>query len=319
MPTGIFTPSLFVQVLYKYRPSLGRFQLPVSSLGEIGTLSANHLSLPFMAVYAVGDLQGCLTPLQRLLDQVNFDPSHDRLWLVGDLVNRGPDSLACLRFVKNLGDSARVVLGNHDLHLLAVDAGIRRCKPKDSLQPILDAEDRQSLMNWLRHQPLLHVDPQLKVAMCHAGIAPAWTLEDALREAAAVEAVLQADDYVAFLNTMYGDTPDQWHGELAGHDRLRYAVNAFTRMRFVYADGRLEFHQKGPPDSVDDALQAWFRYPKRRWDGPDIVFGHWSALGYQRSHGCISLDTGCVWGQSMTLLRLDVTPQRVTQVACDRL
>lgn len=268
-----------------------------------------------MTDYAIGDLQGCLAPLQRLLDQLKFDPASDTLWLVGDLVNRGPDSLGTLRFVRQLGNSARSVLGNHDLHLLAVHAGIRPCKNKDTLRPILDADDADELMRWLRHQPLLHEDPSRKLVMCHAGIAPEWTLDQARIEARNLEQILQSDGYTDFLERMYGDTPDRWSESLSGIERLRYAVNVFTRMRFIHDDGRLEFEHKAHPDDTPK-LTAWYDLPQRPCSDSLIVFGHWSALGFQYRNNTLALDTGCVWHNALTAVNLDQPKVAAAQVIC---
>jgi bis(5'-nucleosyl)-tetraphosphatase (symmetrical) len=268
-----------------------------------------------MAVYAVGDLQGCLDPLRRLLDRVGYDPSADRLWFTGDLVNRGPASLASLRFVHSLGASATVVLGNHDLHLLATAfTGNRPRKRRDTLQEILDAPDRGELLEWLRHRPLLHHDAELGFAMVHAGLPPHWDLAEAQAAAAELEAVLRGPGCQDFLRQMYGNSPALWNPALEGVDRLRYIVNAFTRMRFVRADGGLEFVHKGPAESAGPGLLPWFRVPGRRNAGLRVVFGHWSLLGAIECNDAYSLDTGCVYGGRLTALRLDDLAR--TSVAC---
>jgi bis(5'-nucleosyl)-tetraphosphatase (symmetrical) len=259
-----------------------------------------------MAVYAIGDLQGCLDPLRRLLDRVAYDPSADRVWFTGDLVNRGPSSLASLRFVRSLGAAATVVLGNHDLHLLATAfTRTRPRKRRDTLQEILDAPDRGELLEWLRRRPLLHHDPQLGFAMVHAGLPPQWDLNDARAAAAEVESVLRGNGCEGFLRQMYGNSPALWNPALEGIDRLRYIVNAFTRMRFVRADGGLEFTHKGPAESAGPGLVPWFRFPGRRSTGLKIAFGHWSLLGGIECNDAYSLDTGCVYGGLLTALRLD--------------
>lgn len=259
-----------------------------------------------MAVYAIGDLQGCLGPFERLLERVSFDPSSDRLWLVGDLVNRGPESGACLRRVRDLGEAAVVVLGNHDLHLLASAAGFRPLRPKDTLKQVLDRPDAAELLEWLAERPLMHHDPRLGWTLVHAGIPPAWNLDTAREEARRVEHVLrESGARHAFFEQMYGDSPDRWSDALDGVDRLRYTVNALTRMRFVRRDGALDFEDNGPPEEAPSRLRPWFRVPGRLMAGQPIVFGHWSALGYRHGRDWLSLDSGCVWGRRLTMARID--------------
>ncbi|AHE97923.1 symmetrical bis(5'-nucleosyl)-tetraphosphatase [Thioalkalivibrio paradoxus] len=262
-----------------------------------------------MAVYAVGDLQGCLDPLERLLERVAFDPQRDRLWLVGDLVNRGPDSGACLKRVRDLGDAAVTVLGNHDLHLLAAGAGLRTPRPRDTLDDVLDRPDADELLEWVAHRPLLHHDASLDWTLVHAGIPPQWDLERAQAEARAVEEVLaHPDQREAFLAQMYGNHPDRWSARLRGVDRLRYTVNAFTRMRYIRDDGGLDFDDSGPPGLAPPWLTPWFDVPGRACAGQRIVFGHWSALGHRRGPDWLALDSGCVWGNQLTMVRLDAAP-----------
>ncbi|WP_019024946.1 MULTISPECIES: symmetrical bis(5'-nucleosyl)-tetraphosphatase [unclassified Thioalkalivibrio] len=274
-----------------------------------------------MALYAVGDLQGCLDPLERLLEQVRFDPATDHLWLVGDLVNRGPDSLGCLRRVRALGDAATTVLGNHDLHLLATAEGVRTPGNKDTLRPVLDAPDAAELLEWLAQRPLLHTDPAAGWTLVHAGIPPDWDLETAQIEARRVEAELRdpARRHALF-EVMYGDEPTHWDPELAGYDRLRYTINSFTRMRYLMPDGGLEFSGNGPPEDAPATLTPWFAWPGRPSRGLSLVFGHWAALGHRRGPDWLSLDSGCVWGREMTIARLDETRDpyqiRIWQAAC---
>ena len=269
-----------------------------------------------MAVYAIGDLQGCIDPLRRLLDDLEFDPANDRLWFCGDLVNRGPASLETLRFVRGLGDRAVTVLGNHDLHLVAVAYDPHRpVKSRDTLRDILSAPDREELLEWLRRQPLLHHDPGLGYTMVHAGRPPEWALEEARAASAELEAVLAGPDFIGFLREMYGDRPDRWSADLEGMDRLRFIVNCFTRMRYCRADGRLDLAEKGPPDRPAKGLVPWFRVPGRRSRDLKIVFGHWSTLGPVPDENVFALDTGCVWGGRLTALRLD-GPPRGTCVEC---
>ena len=257
-----------------------------------------------MAVYAVGDVQGCLDELQDLLSVLKFRKKRDTLWLVGDLVNRGPKSLETLRFVRDLGDAAITVLGNHDLHLLGLALASGKRAPEADLKKVLKAKDRDELIDWLRHRPLLHHDPDLNTTMVHAGIYPRWSLNKARKRAAEVEAALRGPDVARFLRNMYGNKPDTWSGGLSGYSRLRFIVNSFTRMRFCHEDSSLDFSAKLHPEDHRD-LHAWFDVPGRRADDTRIVFGHWSTLGYMEEHNLLSLDTGCVWGGRLTAVRLD--------------
>lgn len=258
-----------------------------------------------MAVYAVGDIQGCLEPLERLLEAVRFDPARDQLWITGDLVNRGPSSLGVLRLVKSLGERAVTVLGNHDLHLLAIWAGEARQKKNDSLSQVLDAPDGAELLEWLRQRPLLHHDPAVHAVMTHAGLFPRWTLEQAKQLAAEAEASLRGDDFKAFMSNLYGDEPAQWDDSLSGWARLRFIVNAFTRMRYCGDDGRLLLDFKGNPKQRPPGHTPWYQVPGRPHGGERIVFGHWSTLGYVNDNGAVALDTGCLWGGQLTAVRLD--------------
>ncbi len=262
-----------------------------------------------MAIYAIGDVQGCYDDLLRLLDRIAFDPATDTLWLVGDLVNRGPKSLEVLRFVKALGDAAVTVLGNHDLHLLAAHAsGI--VHKKDTFRPVLDAEDADELIDWLRRRPLFHTNGEF--CLLHAGLPPQWDLETARVLAARAEQVLRSDDYRLFLQQMYGNQPDLWSDELQGMALLRFIINGFTRMRYVDADGRLDFTQDGPPGSQPQHLMPWFAAANRKTAGLRIVFGHWSQLGYYAGHNCYAIDTGCLWGGQLTALRLGDPVERIS-------
>lgn len=257
-----------------------------------------------MATYLVGDIQGCFDDLQDLLEQACFHPQHDELWLAGDLVARGPKSLETLRFVKNLGSQATMVLGNHDLHLLAAAHGLAKVKKRDQVQPILDAPDRDALLDWLRHQPLLAEHRKHPFVMAHAGISPQWDLSTARRAAREVEACLQSQDYLWLLENMYGDGPNSWHPELCGIAQYRYTINALTRMRFCHPDGKLEMACKlAPDDPATGDLKPWFDLPRREPLGKTVIFGHWAALMGHEDQQVIGLDTGCVWGNSMTLLR----------------
>jgi len=254
-----------------------------------------------MTVFAIGDVQGCLEALQRLLREIKFDRLHDRLWFAGDLVNRGPRSLDTLRFIRDLGDRATVVLGNHDLHLLSVASGAATLRSCDTLADILDAPDRDNLLDWLRAQPLLH--RELGFVMVHAGLFPTWTESDAARLAREVEAALGMQHDASFFKALYGSTPDHWDENLSGMERLRVIVNIMTRLRYCDEHGRMDFHEKGPPPGKDGTLMPWFELDTPRLE--PALFGHWSALGTGSHKGAYSLDSGCVWGGSLTALRLD--------------
>jgi bis(5'-nucleosyl)-tetraphosphatase (symmetrical) len=269
-----------------------------------------------MAVYAIGDIQGCYDPLRRLLDKVGFDPDKDKLWLTGDLVNRGRKSLKVLRFIHGLGDAAVTVLGNHDLHLLAVSEFRELRRSKDTLDNILNAPDRDTLLDWLRHRPLLHHDEKLNFTLVHAGLAPKWDLKTARTAAAELESVLQGDRHRKFLRQMYGDTPDDWSKKLKKTDRLRYIVNCFTRMRFCDRKGRLELTFKGRPRGKNWKYVPWFRVPGRASKKLRIVFGHWSTLGPVTDKRIFPLDSGCVWGGCLTALRLDGKKRRQRVTRC---
>jgi len=260
-----------------------------------------------MAVYAVGDLQGCLEPLKCLLERIKFDPAQDKLWLVGDLVNRGPQSLETLRFLYRMRESLVCVLGNHDLHLLAASRMIERLKKSDTLREILEAPDRAELLDWLRQQKLLHHDAERNVALVHAGIPPQWTLKKALKYAAEVETALRDDNLLTpFLDGMYGNEPNKWDGDLQGVTRLRVITNYFTRMRFCTADGKLDLKGKEGADTAPRGYAPWFSYKERKTQGLKIIFGHWAALeGRCDEPGIFALDTGCVWGGAMTLMNVD--------------
>ena len=272
-----------------------------------------------MAVYAVGDIQGCVVALEELLDDLHFDPAKDKLWLTGDLVNRGAGSLETLRLVKALGDSAITILGNHDLHLLAVAENIKPVRPGDTLKKILSAPDRDELLHWLRNQPLVHFDSVLKTLMVHAGVYPGWSAKQLRHRAEEIELVLRGpdDEYRAFLGAMYGRNPTRWRSSLSGHKRLRLITNACTRMRYVDDKKNLDFEQKGPPGSQPQHLVPWFSHPSLKCKNWRIVCGHWSALGYWRNGKILALDSGCVWGGALTAVRLDSDNQRQCwQVGC---
>lgn len=265
-----------------------------------------------MAIYAVGDIQGCYDEFRRLLEQVEFDPTQDRLWLVGDLVNRGPGSLEVLRLVKSLGDAVITVLGNHDLHLLAVAAGVGEPHHTDTLDEVLNAPDRDELLCWLRHQRMLYVEGD--TVLVHAGLLPQWSVRQAIRLAHEVEQELQGDDHGTFLRHMYGNTPNAWDDELTGYKRLRVIVNAFTRMRVCTVRGEMEFRFKGELPNMPQGYMPWYELPKRKSRDATVIFGHWSALGLLLTERVIALDTGCLWGGPMTAIRIE--DRRLFQVAC---
>ncbi|MGB8435971.1 MAG: symmetrical bis(5'-nucleosyl)-tetraphosphatase [Burkholderiales bacterium] len=265
-----------------------------------------------MATYAIGDVQGCFVELERLLDEIRFDAARDRLWFVGDLVNRGPQSAEVLRFVKSLGDRAVTVLGNHDIHLFAHVAGYGKKRADDSFGDVLAAPDCDALVEWLRARPMMHVERGY--AMVHAGLLPAWSIERALELAAEVESALRAPDYRTFLAGLYGSQPDRWRDGLRGVDRLRVVVNAMTRMRFVDANGVMDFRSKGELENAPRGYLPWFDVPGRASADVPIVCGHWSALGLLIRPDLLALDSGCVWGGRLTAVRLD--DRSVFQVAC---
>jgi bis(5'-nucleosyl)-tetraphosphatase (symmetrical) len=265
-----------------------------------------------MATYAIGDIQGCYTELLRLLEQICFDPAIDRLWLVGDLVNRGPDSVNVLRLIKSLGDAAISVLGNHDLHLLAVAEGAAKLHRCDTLQDILDAPDRDELLTWLRAQRLLYVEGDF--VLVHAGLLPSWTVAQAQQLAHEVEAALGGEYYRDFLVHMYGNHPDHWENELTGYKRLRVIVNACTRMRVCNLKGEMEFEFKGEVHNVPEGYMPWFDVPGRATAHATVVCGHWSALGLKVVPQIIVLDTGCLSGGALSALRLE--DRELFQVPC---
>ncbi len=256
-----------------------------------------------MATYAIGDVQGCFDSLQALLERIAFSPARDRLWFVGDLVNRGPRSLDVLRAIRDLGDAATVVLGNHDLYLLMVAAGGRKRGKDDTLQPILDAPDADVLLDWVATRPLMHVESHF--AMVHAGLLPQWSITQARALAGEVEAVLASDARQDFLTDLAGNKPAHWSDDLQGQERLRCIVNAMTRMRFCTPDGCMEFKHKGRPSEGPRGYVPWFNAPRPRQAGTTVLAGHWSALGLHRQPGLVGLDTGCLWGEQLTAYRLE--------------
>jgi bis(5'-nucleosyl)-tetraphosphatase (symmetrical) len=269
-----------------------------------------------MAIYAIGDIQGCYDPFRELLDALRFDPDKDTLWLTGDLVNRGPKSLKTVRFVKSLGESAISVLGNHDLHLLALAAGqVKPGRRFQSLRKILDARDSDEMIDWLRHLPLAHYDKSLDTLLVHAGTHPLWDAKKTLARAAEVEDVLRGKKYATLLGKMYGNSPSKWSGDLTGYKRLRFIINCMTRMRMVTNKMHLNFAHSASPYRARKNLVPWFNVENPAWAGTRIVFGHWSALGLIVMPHLVSLDTGCVWGRQLTAVRIDRRVPRVIQVA----
>ena len=265
-----------------------------------------------MAVYAIGDLQGCAAPLERLLDEIRFDPAADRVWLVGDLVNRGPESLRTLRLVKALGAAAVSVLGNHDLHLIARAAGVQAAKSRETLGEVLAASDLPELVGWLRQRPMLHVEGGF--VLVHAGLLPEWTVAKARTLAGEVEDTLRGEGYRALLAGMYGDQPDRWEDGLEGIARLRVVINAMTRLRVVDERGAMALAFKGEPGESSEGWTPWFDVPGRKSRDHVVVCGHWSALGLLVRPDLAALDTGCVWGRRLTAMRLE--DRRLFSVAC---
>jgi len=277
-----------------------------------------------MAMYLIGDVQGCDAPLQRLLDTLDFSPSRDTLYVLGDLVNRGPASEAVLRRLMGYGDAARCLLGNHDLHLLAVAYGVRKAHRKDTLNGILQAPDREALLDWLRQQRLAMLEElgEQKLLMVHAGVLPQWSARMTVALAAEVEAMLRSPDAVDFFHTMYGNAPSTWSDDLVGNDRIRVIVNALTRLRFCTVDGTMEFETKDSADAAPPGYMPWFEVPGRRTAKHTVAFGHWSTLGWLDRRDVLALDSGCVWGGCLSALRVapgaggQAMDQELIQVKC---
>jgi bis(5'-nucleosyl)-tetraphosphatase (symmetrical) len=265
-----------------------------------------------MATFVIGDVQGCFEALEKLLDRIAFDSSRDRLWFVGDLVNRGPDSLATMRFVKGLGDAALSVLGNHDLHLLTVAEGFAHLHGGDTVADILQAPDREELLAWLRCCKLMHAEDGW--AVVHAGLLPQWNIDQALALAAEVDRVLSGPDYRELLRQMYGNQPDTWDDGLQGIDRLRIIINAMTRLRLCTVEGKMDFRHKSAPRNLPAGYLPWYAVPGRKSAGQPIVFGHWSTLGLHAGDDVVALDSGCLWGNALSALRLE--DRKIFQVSC---
>lgn len=270
-----------------------------------------------MATYAVGDVQGCYDALRRLLDAISFDPAQDTLWVVGDLVNRGPQSAQTLRFIKRLGNAAVPIIGNHDFHLLVAAYGHGKQYPGDTLDDVLNAPDRDELLHWLRQQKLMHaaVVGDTRYAMVHAGLLPQWSIAKAMSLAAEVEAALKSDDIDAFLRPLYGNRPNAWDDALKGEDRLRVIVNAMTRMRLCTDGGVMEFKHKAAPVNMPSGYQPWYDATSRAHADTTVIFGHWASLGVFLREDVVGLDSGCVWGRKLTAIRLQ--DRRLFQCACD--
>lgn len=270
-----------------------------------------------MAIYVIGDIQGCYDELQRLLERIHFDPGEDRLWIAGDLVNRGPQSLEVLRFIHGLGERAITVLGNHDLHLLAVAAKVKPLRSKDTLGPILAAPDREELLTWLRYRFLLYRDSQLGLTLVHAGLPPQWDIATAKACARELEAVLQSPHWRDFLVHMYGDQPMCWKEDLRGWDRLRVITNCLMRLRYCDSRGQLFLKFKESPGTQAEGLLPWFKVPGRASQGERIVFGHWAALEVGVYEGAVyAVDGGCVWGGQLVALRIDTEEPQWFSVNC---
>ena len=276
-----------------------------------------------MANYLLGDIQGCDQALGLLLAKIDFSPSRDTLFCLGDLVNRGPDSLATLRRLMALGNSAQCILGNHDLHFLALAHGLRPMGEHDSLQAVLGTAkpERAAIIDWVRHRPLAiwHCNDAENVLMLHAGVLPQWTAEQTLSLAGEVEAALQSPDYVDWLQNMYGNEPAHWQDDLQGADRLRVIVNALTRLRFCSASGVMELQTKESADSPPAGFMPWFDVPDRASSNVTIAFGHWSRLGHISRPNLIALDTGCVWGGCLSAMRLNGAERELLQIDCAEL
>jgi bis(5'-nucleosyl)-tetraphosphatase (symmetrical) len=275
-----------------------------------------------MALYLIGDLQGCDSALQRLLHCIDFSPSRDTLFFLGDLVNRGPESASVLRRLMSYGDAARCLLGNHDLHLLATAYGVRPPQPKDTLDTLLEAHDRSAMLAWLRqqHMALRHVVGTREVLMVHAGVLPQWSVEQVMALAAEVESVLRGPDIEDFMRHMYGNQPDRWSDNLQGADRLRVVVNALTRLRFCTPEGVMDFKTKEGASAAPPGLLPWFAVPGRGTAHATVAFGHWSMLGWLDRGDVLSLDTGCVWGGCLSAYRLEATHAQgaLVQVRCEQ-
>ena len=272
-----------------------------------------------MATYAIGDVQGCFDELKVLLAQINFNSDCDQLWFCGDLVNRGPKSLKTLRFIRSLEANAVTVLGNHDLHLLATAYHHKKPGKKDTLTKILEAKDAPEILNWLRHQPLVHHDKEKKITLLHAGIHPDWSIDKTLQLANEVEQILQSDNHINFYKHMYGDKPYVWKESLTGWSRYRFITNILTRLRYCNAQGIPALNVKGAPGSQAKSLLPWYEIPNRLSQQDKIIFGHWSTLphaGLKSINNTYAIDSGCLWGGFLTAMRIDEEPFEYIRLAC---
>jgi len=271
-----------------------------------------------MATYAIGDIQGCYDDLLRLLDKIEFDSTADKLWFCGDIINRGPKSLETISYIKELGNSAVTILGNHDLHFLAVAYVTDKPSKHDTFSDILKSADREELISWLRFQKLFHHDAALNISMVHAGVPPDWSIDDAIYHSSEMESVLQQDNPIEFFNHMYGNQPRTWNKSLTGWDRYRYITNVFTRMRFCDEAGRPDFKYKNDIGTQPDYLTPWFMHEQRLTKGDEIIFGHWSTLTNIKTKNIYALDTGCLWGGQLTALKIETDSRQLIQVDCPK-
>jgi bis(5'-nucleosyl)-tetraphosphatase (symmetrical) len=269
-----------------------------------------------MAIFAIGDVQGCYKSLRKLIKQTGFKPATDKLWFCGDLVNRGPQSADVLRYIMDLGDSAKCVLGNHDLNLLAVANGSRASKIADTLDDILDAPDSLELLGWLRHQPLFHRSKEYRVCIVHAGIYPTWSISKTEKLAHEVQKVLRKGDYKTFLDKMFGNYPAYWDKNLQGWDRLRFITNVMTRMRYLDSSGALELDIKCPPGKQPAGFHPWYSVECKRKTSWKVFYGHWSTLGLHWQNNAICLDSGCLWGGELTAARIDIPELQFISQSC---
>lgn len=276
-----------------------------------------------MSTYLIGDIQGCHSALEQLLQKISFSPSRDTVYVLGDLINRGPASAEVLRRCIQFGDAIKPLLGNHDLHLLATAYGVRKPGKRDTLQSILNAQDRNDLLHWVSQQPLtryLESPSGQRLLMVHAGVLPQWTLEEVLQLSDEVHQIVKGKSLPDFLQHMYGNTPKQWSHQLMGADRTRVIVNALTRIRFCTADGEMDFESSESADAAPEGLMPWFECPNRQTAGDILAFGHWSTLGLLNRPNLMALDTGCIWGGCLTAIELgnDFTERKVHQVHCEQ-
>ena len=271
-----------------------------------------------MSVYAIGDIQGCYKQFCKLIAKIEFNPDSDHLYLVGDLVNRGPDSLSMIKFVMRHRECVSLVLGNHELHLLAVLDGVKNLRPSDNFQAILTCSDSTQIKHWLCQQPLAIYDPKINCVITHAGIHPSWTLEQCLELASEVELTLKSASRTELLRNMFGNKPSKWSDSLPRWKRTRFIINALTRMRYLKANGKMDFEEVRQPGSQAEGRIPWFEFPGRKPIEATCVFGHWSALGVYQAPGILALDSGCCWGRKLSVAQLDCTPHEIVSVRCKK-